>query len=328
MIEPKVSICVPVYGVEACIERCAISLFEQSYNNIEYVFVNDCTLDSSINILHSVLQKYPHRIEQTKIISHNINKGSAGTRNTLLDNVTGEFIIWVDSDDYIEKILVAEVIKKQQEANADVVFYGYASHKGKLVHTVLPKDLGSGEWAYNALARHISVVLWDKCVRTDIYKNNKLHFIEGLNMGEDYYIVPQVLYHAKNVVVLKKSLYHYSIAAVTDSYCNSFSEAKWRQMIQVLDKLNDIFEKKDTKYKIAYKIAQSRLIALNLISVCGVPEKHKEYYKYLRNRANKIERNYWIYANKKYRIAFWIKSHILLRLYVRTIKSIQHFFVS
>ena len=90
-MEPIVSIIVPLYNVEKYIERCAISLFEQSYPNIEYVFVNDCTPDKSINVLGRVVGRYPNRSSQTKIINHDRNRGVAVSRNTGLDHCTGEF---------------------------------------------------------------------------------------------------------------------------------------------------------------------------------------------------------------------------------------------
>ena len=77
-----VSICVPVYGVETYIEQCAISLFEQTYQNIEYIFVNDCTPDKSIEILKSVINRYPNKKSSIHILSHEKNKGLGAARNS------------------------------------------------------------------------------------------------------------------------------------------------------------------------------------------------------------------------------------------------------
>ena len=78
----KVSIVVPIFGVEKYIERCARSLFEQTYDKIEFIFVNDCTNDSSIVILHKVIKDYPIRHRDIKVISHESNRGLAAARNT------------------------------------------------------------------------------------------------------------------------------------------------------------------------------------------------------------------------------------------------------
>lgn len=96
----KISLLIPVYGVEKYIERCARSLFGQTYQNIEYIFVDDCTKDSSIAVLKKVLDDYPFRKEQVTIIHHNFNKGLSAARNTAFNHATGDYIIHVDSDDY------------------------------------------------------------------------------------------------------------------------------------------------------------------------------------------------------------------------------------
>ena len=91
MESPLVSILVPIYNVEPYIERCARSLFEQTYDNLEFVFVDDCTPDKSIQILETVITDYPNRAKQTRIIQHDHNRGLSATRNTLIYNSTGEF---------------------------------------------------------------------------------------------------------------------------------------------------------------------------------------------------------------------------------------------
>ena len=68
--KPKVSILVPIYGTELYIEKCARTLFEQTYDNIEFIFVNDCTRDNSVHVLKRVLEEYPLRKSQTRIIEH------------------------------------------------------------------------------------------------------------------------------------------------------------------------------------------------------------------------------------------------------------------
>ena len=87
---PKVSVIVPVYGVEKYIERCARSLFEQTLDDIEYIFVDDCSPDRSIEILNQVIGEYPGRKDQVQIIHHASNQGLALARQTGLKAATGE----------------------------------------------------------------------------------------------------------------------------------------------------------------------------------------------------------------------------------------------
>ena len=120
---PKVSIIVPVYGVEQYIERCARSLFEQTYMNIEYVFVNDVTPDKSIIILNQVTEDYPQRSKDVKIVTHSTNRGVSAARNTGLAAATGDYLLYVDSDDYLCKDAVEQLVNKAEEKNADIVLF-------------------------------------------------------------------------------------------------------------------------------------------------------------------------------------------------------------
>ena len=118
---PLVSILIPVYGVEKYIERCARSLFEQTYANLEFIFVDDRIPDHSIQLLENVLTMYPHRLKQVKIIKHSKNEGIAVVRNTAISNATGDFIFFVDSDDYIETDTISALVNEQNLTNADIV---------------------------------------------------------------------------------------------------------------------------------------------------------------------------------------------------------------
>lgn len=108
-----VSICVPVYGVERYIERCARSVFEQTYDNIEYIFVDDCSPDHSIDILKNVIEEYPARKPNVRIVRHEHNRGLAAARNTAIDNAGGDFVLHIDSDDYIPSDYVSLLATKQ-----------------------------------------------------------------------------------------------------------------------------------------------------------------------------------------------------------------------
>ena len=116
-----VSVLVPVYNVSKFIERCLHTLFSQTYDNIQYIFVNDCTPDQSIEIIQKVLNKYPQRKEHVKIINHDKNRGLAAARNTGIENAGGEYVLHIDSDDYIELDMVELMFGKAKEEDADIV---------------------------------------------------------------------------------------------------------------------------------------------------------------------------------------------------------------
>ena len=120
----KVSILVPFYKVENYVGKCVESLFRQTYKNIEYVFVNDCTPDRSMEIINEYIDKYGIR-DKCKIIEHETNKGISTSRNDCLDNATGDYILFIDSDDYIDLDMVESLVDTAKENDADISGCGY-----------------------------------------------------------------------------------------------------------------------------------------------------------------------------------------------------------
>ena len=115
---PLVSVIVPVYGVERYIERCAVSLFEQTYKDIEYIFVNDATPDKSIEVLKTVMERYPERAKAVRIVEHPQNRGVSAARNSGVETASGEYLWQVDADDYIEKNAVRTLVDTAKQHSA------------------------------------------------------------------------------------------------------------------------------------------------------------------------------------------------------------------
>lgn len=122
-MKPLVSILVPIYGVEKYIEKCARSLFEQTYENLEYIYVNDCSPDNSVQILNEVLNDYPNRSRYVRIINQDKNSGVSAARNTSLDIASGKYLLFVDSDDYIDVDVVEKLVGVAESNNSDIVAY-------------------------------------------------------------------------------------------------------------------------------------------------------------------------------------------------------------
>lgn len=121
MFLPLVSVLIPVFRVERYIERCARSVLEQTYQNIEYIFVDDATDDASIDIIERIISEYPDRQERVHIIRHQSNKGLAAARNTAVDTCHGVFVFHVDSDDWVETDAIELMVRKQHETDADII---------------------------------------------------------------------------------------------------------------------------------------------------------------------------------------------------------------
>ena len=108
---PKVSVIIPVYNVEKYIEKCARSLFEQTLDDIEYIFIDDCSPDNSMLVLSKVLKSYPKREAQVRIIRNPENKGVAYSRTIGMKAATGEYMIHCDPDDWVDKELYQNMYK-------------------------------------------------------------------------------------------------------------------------------------------------------------------------------------------------------------------------
>lgn len=207
---PLVSILIPVYNVEKYIERCARSLFEQTYENLEYVFVDDGSTDDSIAIITKVVSEYPNRESHVQIFSFPENKGLPTARNFLVDNCQTDWLIHVDADDWIEYDLVEELVKKQQETGAEMVFSGLVYHKPNFDDSrrFLDSDQKSnflqclftdGSWVH----------IWGILISHSLYTENNIRVSTKNKYAEDLRVIYRLMCFAKRISGTKKDGYHY-----------------------------------------------------------------------------------------------------------------------
>ncbi|WP_149706725.1 glycosyltransferase family 2 protein, partial [Campylobacter concisus] len=220
------SIIVPIYNVEKYIKKCVTTLLEQDYNNIEYIFVNDCTPDSSIKILKDIIERYPNRGDDIKIINNIKNSGSSLTRKYGLDASNGKYILFVDSDDWVDKDMVSSLISEARKSYADIVCFDYIKkfNKKSVVKSFFytknhPKS--NLNFVKAILSHEISVSMCDKLVKRELYENVEFpHF----SHCEDSFVNLQLFYEAKKITHIAKPFYHYRTNL--NSLSNSFSNNK------------------------------------------------------------------------------------------------------
>ena len=219
-----VSIIVPVYGVERYIKRCAVSLFEQTYKDIEYIFVDDATSDKSIEILEEVIARYPLRQKNIKIIHHPQNKGISATRNTGLQAVTGDYILYVDSDDYVALNAVEKLVQCSQTKDADILLFD--------TNIVTIKGISHESVYYETKAQYIKNLLqhtakcahWNKFYRATFYKSTNVLADERIRLADDYAVTPRLVHQAKKIAVLHEALYFYETTNQS-SYVHNLTRA-------------------------------------------------------------------------------------------------------
>lgn len=205
----KVSVLVPFYKVEKYVGRCIESIFTQTYKNIEYVFVNDCTPDKSMNIINDYIEKYGVA-ERCKIIIHEKNLGISASRNDCLDNMTGDYFLFVDSDDYIDKDMVESLVDAAQKMNADISGCGYIEeYEDYSVECPQIYNNNHDEMLRSITMLTIKGVLWKLLIRRDVVILNDLRFPEDNSINEDYYFCCRLFYFAKSFASVDRCLYHY-----------------------------------------------------------------------------------------------------------------------
>lgn len=238
---PKVSIIIPVYGVEKYIERCARSLFAQTLDDIEYIFINDCTMDKSMDVLQNVLEEYPSRIPQVKIIHNERNLGQAGTRTVGMKKATGEYLIHCDSDDWVDVTMYEKLYKKAKDTDADVVMCNhYQVLRGERLIPTSYKQLGTPhDWLRKFRG---SWNCWAKLVRHALLQEHDIYPFEGLNFSEDRCMMMRSFFYANKVELIEEPLYYYDRTredAITNRYKTNIDILYQRE--KVLIKMEDWF---------------------------------------------------------------------------------------
>lgn len=210
---PKVTVCVPIFGTEKYIERCARSLFEQTLEDMEFVFVDDCTRDNSISVLERVIDDYPIRKSQIKIIHHAKNKGLSFARETGVLNASGDYIAHCDSDDWVDKTMYEELYDEAQKDGLDFVRCNYRKVDGRNnfgeINTYTNGDLNDKQKIISWLiADRGWNSIWCTLVSRRIYSEHKIHYTKD-SMLEDMVVVLQLIVFSSKIGVVNKTYYNY-----------------------------------------------------------------------------------------------------------------------
>lgn len=218
----KVSVIIPVYNAENYIRRCVCSLFNQTLERIEFVFVDDCSPDDSIKIIMQTIEQYPNRKNDVVIVRHSLNMGQAAARRSGLKRATGEYIGWCDADDCVEQEMFQRMYEIAGEQDADVVCCDIIReledglHEEKYNYNVETK-----EDVVNHMEGGIYSALWNKLVRKSLYDNNAIDFIDGVNMWDDLSVTLPIRYLSRKTVIIHQPFYIYNnmnSASITASY--------------------------------------------------------------------------------------------------------------
>ena len=236
----KLSIIIPVYNVEKYIERCLNSLVEQTLEDIEIIVVNDGSTDDSGKIIEKFSKKYPNKIRAFVIE----NSGAAKARNIALENATGEYIGFVDSDDYVSKDMFEKLYNKAIEDDADIVtcaYYRETENKCVEKETAINAEFGNSVFEEPNLLIDSTPYIWNKIFKHDLIKKESFKF-SNLKIYEDLVFTYKMFIVANKISKVYEPLYFYTVTRES-SLTYNFSEKRF-DIFKAFQELTDFIKQK------------------------------------------------------------------------------------
>ena len=206
---PLVSAIVPMYGVENYIACCAESLFAQTYPAIEFLFVDDGGKDRTVEILRGIVERQDPELQARVRIISKPNEGLPRARKTGLDAATGEYVLHLDSDDWVEPDAVERLVGEALRTGADLVYFDFwkeygSRHKLDRERTYTEQD--KERWMRRLYHDAAYGYVWCKFAKRALYKDI---FVPRYNMHEDIVFSTQLIWRASRIAQLSVPLVHY-----------------------------------------------------------------------------------------------------------------------
>ncbi len=233
---PKISVIIPVYNAHEYLNRCLDSVVNQTLEDIEIICVDDCSTDDSVKIL----EKYALKDYRIKVIKRTENGGESRARNTGLENVTGEYIAFVDNDDTIDRDFFEKLYKKAIEENADIscgdaeyIDYNGKSFKNKhnIINIAKNKLYFSNNW-------------WCAIYKTSLIKNDNIILEPGMLISADLiFLIKAVL--AANKVVTVENIYYRHYDREDSGFSKVLSKEKILSGVKSIEIITDLLNKKN-----------------------------------------------------------------------------------
>ena len=315
----EISIIIPVYNAENTLDRCINSILQQSYKEYEIILVNDASMDNSL----SILKKY-EKNERINIINLKENRGVSNARNIGVNKVVGKYIMFIDSDDWIEETYCEELHRQITEENVGLAICSWNEHNIQMNKCILHDNCIGEQTALIEVGELIKYYqaglitpLWNKIFITDIIRKNRIIFDEKQKIGEDLKFVLEYLDKIQNtykISIIGRDLYNY-ISGQENSlmkkyiYNIEYILDNMKSLKNIVDMQNSELSKMywnyvhDTYESLFYSIIQNKKInSLKTIQKLISNDQFKEMMK--NQNIDKIDSLY------KYRIFWKIKKQL------------------
>ena len=321
---PKVSVILTIYNREKYIEKCIRSLLEQTLDNVEFVVVDDASTDSSLAILNNVLEEYPDRKPQVNLICLEKNAGRAVARQTGINHVKGEYVIHVDSDDWVDSDMLELLYSKAKETDADIVGCN-VTHEYRTRQRIFKQSYSGDveEDIRRLLNGKLFPSLCTSLTRTSIIRENDITFPQGVDTGEDLLFNLNLYLYAHKVVGIDNPSYHYRHTEDSGSF--QHTEKSIKSVIEVARRTEALMRETGN-----YEKYEQEILFRKFSMKCALVTdfKNKDYNKEWLNLFPETHSYIWKYKqfSWKRRVELWLAAHnmfTLARCFQKMLK-IQH----
>lgn len=238
MEKPLISVIVPIYNVENYLRQCLDSIIGQTYQNLEILLIDDASTDNSV----SICQEYQARDERICLLKKTCNSGLADTRNLGIENMTGDFVTFVDSDDYLETTFIEDLFTQLTLHEADIVigeYYGFDENNG--IFYIHSQEVRTEVLTIENYFSHLLTVgtitfltAWGKLFRSHLFtskEHNRYIRFPNVRVAEDRYTTHLLVLNSHKTVYYSKNLYCYrkrkgSLSDAPSSPVNTLSDIK------------------------------------------------------------------------------------------------------
>ena len=287
MNDKIVSVIIPVYKVEKYLQICLDSVIKQTYQNLEILCVNDASPDNSLAVLH----EYADKDDRIKILNNVCNRGLATSRNIALEVAKGDYVMFLDSDDWLEQVTIEKCVESIERTQADFIAFGLVQYIEELNENKRPESLSSQELAIcqpiNAyMFARVGVTACTKFFNKSFLVNHQIKFPDG-RLFEDNPFSWICCVCAKKVTLLPDCFYHYRKrqgSITMSAQCNDF--VRNLDLIEVLQYFYEYLQRYNywESQKQNFSICVDSLMSTALRNVVPLPQ-HSEFIQQFQTRA-------------------------------------------
>ena len=287
MKQPLVSIIVPAYNVERYIEECIDSLLNQSYKNIEIIVLDDASTDAT----RYLLKQYEGRIQ---IVENDTNQGQGARRNQGMKLAKGEYIYFVDSDDWIESKTIEELVNQAVKTDADLVrFNGKAFSEGGVTleregqynfsHQLEHQKVYTGDDLLDKNRRSFSASPCLYLIKKSVIDQHNLYFLEGV-LHEDEYFTTRLFISIESMTYLNKAYYNrrYRIASTMTEQSNLHKIKSFESYLKIFKALENQYESESLAPMQKAFVKRQLLSIYNGLKLSSIPAESKRKLRKLR----------------------------------------------